>query len=73
MNIGDAREDIKNAVKDVLEFKENLTDKEAVVLGSVQDCQFFYGINGIFLMTDTIEGRRIVANQLCDAIDITKE
>ena len=66
------REDIKNAIKDVLEFKEYLTDKELVVLGQIQDCQFFYGINAIFPMTDNPEGRNIVANQLCDAIDIAK-
>lgn len=65
------REDIKNAIKDTLEFKEYLTDKELVVLGQIQDCQFFYGINGIFPITDTPDGRRIVANQLCDAIEIT--
>lgn len=67
------REDIKNAIKDVLEFKEYLSDKELVVLGSIQDCQFFYGINAIFPMTDNPTGRKVVANLLCDAIDIANK
>ena len=67
------RNEIKTAIADVLEFKEYLSDKELVVLGKIQDCQFFYGINAIFPITDNPEARKKIANYLCDAIDIAKE
>jgi len=67
------RDEIKTAIADVLEFKEYLTDKELVVLGKIQDCQFFCGINAIFPMTDTPDARRKMANYLCDAIDVAEE
>lgn len=67
------RDEIKTAIADVLEFKEYLADKELVVLGKIQDCQFFSGINAIFLMTDTPDSRKKIATYLCDAMDIANE
>lgn len=67
------RDEIKTAIADVLEFKEYLTDKELMALGNIQDCQFFYGINAVFPMTDNPGARKIIANYLCDAMDIAKQ
>ncbi len=67
------RDEIKAVIKDVLEFKEYLTNDELQVLGQIQDCQFFYMINGIFPLTDQTEFRKRIAIDLVNAIALTNQ
>lgn len=67
------RDDIKAVIKDVLEFKEYLSNKELQVLGQIQDCQFFYMINGIFPITDQPDTRKKIAIELVNAIALTNQ
>ena len=67
------RDEIKAVIKDVLEFKEYLSNDELQVLGQIQDCQFFYEINGVFPLTDQPIYRKRFAIELVNAIALTKQ
>ena len=42
-------------------------------VGQIQDCQFFYMINGIFPITDQPESRKRIAIDLVNAIALTNQ
>lgn len=67
------REEIKEVIKDILEFKDYLTNKELVLLGQIQDCEFFYLINGVFPQTDNPKYRQATAIELVKAIEMTNK
>lgn len=66
------RDETKEHIRELLEFRDYLTDKELKTLGDLQNCQFFFDINGVFPLTDTLEVRRRLANSLWEAIEISK-
>lgn len=67
------RDEIKAVIKDVLEFKEYLSNNELQLLGQIQDCQFFYEINGVFPITDQPKHRKRFALELVNAIALTEQ
>lgn len=67
------RDETKEHIRELLEFRDYLTDKELKTLGDLQNCQFFFDINGIFPMTDTPDVRMKLANSLWEAIEIARK
>ena len=67
------RDEIKDIIKDMLEFKEYLSNDELQILGQIQDCQFFYMINGIFPLTDKPKYRKQIAVDLVNAISLANK
>lgn len=67
------RDEIKAVIKDVLEFKEYLSNEELKVLGQIKECQFFYEINGVFPLTDQPKYRKRYAIELVNAIALTEQ
>ena len=62
-----------HAMRHHCQVKEYLSNKELYVLGQIQDCQFFYMINGIFPITDQPESRKRIAIDLVNAIALTNQ
>lgn len=67
------RDEIKEQINSLLQFRDYLSDEELKILGDLQNCQFFYSINGIFSMTDTPDTREAIANDLWGALAIARQ